>query len=366
VTWALVVGGGTAGHVVPALAVARELVSRGHDASDIRFVGSRRGMEARMVPEAGFEIDLLPGRGLNERKLNLSNLASAAALAGAGAKALSLVARHRPAVVFGVGGYASMAPSVAAGILRRPLVLHEQNARPGAANRLAARFASACAVSLPGTRLPKAVHTGNPLSTAFVGIVRSDETRAAARARLAIPEGATVLAAWGGSLGARSVNLAVKHMVENWDGQPGLFVHHVIGRRDFPTWQDPQTGVGIEYRSVEYEDSMADVMLAADFAVCRAGGSNVAELAATGLPALLVPLPIATEDHQTANARSLVDAGGALLVPDHELDGERLAAVAVPLLGDRSRLEAMSAAVSGLARPDAASRVADLVEKYAR
>jgi UDP-N-acetylglucosamine--N-acetylmuramyl-(pentapeptide) pyrophosphoryl-undecaprenol N-acetylglucosamine transferase len=366
VTWALVVGGGTAGHVVPALAVARELVSRGHDAADIRFVGSRRGMEARMVPEAGFEIDLLPGRGLNERKLNLSNLASAAALAGAGATALALVARHRPAVVFGVGGYASMAPSVAAGILRRPLVLHEQNARPGAANRLAARFASACAVSLPGTPLPKAVHTGNPLSTAFTGLVRSAETRAAARARLGISESAVVLAAWGGSLGSRRINLAVKHLVENWAGPAGVHIHHVIGRRDFPTWQDPQVVAGIEYRSVEYEDSMSDVMLAADLGVCRAGGNTVAELAAAGLPALLVPLPIATEDHQTANARSLVDAGGALLVSDDQLDGKRLADAVVPLLGDGGRLTEMSAAVSRLARPDAASRVADLVEKHAR
>lgn len=364
-TFALIAGGGTAGHVVPALAVARELVARGHEPAAIRFVGSRRGMEAAMVPEAGFEIDLLSGRGINERKVSLANAVSAVALAGASAQALGLVSRHRPRVVLSVGGYASLAPALAAGLLRRPLVLHEQNARPGAANRLVARFAAACAVSLEGTPLPRSVLTGNPVSRAFSQLYRSPEAVAAARRRLGLPAGRTVVAAWGGSLGSRRINTAVRDLVGRWSERSDVHVHHVIGRRDFPGWEDPAPAA-VGYTSVEYEDSMADLLLAADVGICRAGGMTVAELAAAGLPAVLVPLPIATEDHQTANARSLVEAGGAWLVPDPECDGARLDRLLTPVLDEPDRRAAMGEAVARLARPDAAARVADLLEAHAR
>jgi len=364
-SWALIAGGGTAGHVVPALAVAEELVSRGHPREEIRFIGSKRGMETTMVPEAGFPIDLLPGRGINERRFNLANLKAAAGLASAAAAGLVLVARHRPAVVLGVGGYASLAPSMAAGLLRRPLVLHEQNARPGASNRAAARFAKACAVSLPGTPLPNPVLTGNPTSSAFAGLRRDEASRTQARLRLGLPLDKLVVASWGGSLGSRRINEAVRSLAERWHHRTDVCFRQVIGRRDFAGWRDPQAGA-VGYASVEYERAMADLMLAADFGVCRAGGMTVAELAATGLPAILVPLPIATEDHQTANARALVDAGGALLVADPYLDVDRLDQMLGPMLVDPSRLKRMSAAMSSLACPHAAGQVADLMEAHAR
>lgn len=364
-TFALIAGGGTAGHVVPALAVARELVERGHDPATIRFAGSRRGMEAEMVPAAGFPIDLLPGRGINERKLSFSNLASAAALAAAAVSGLTLMARHRPSVVLSVGGYASLAPALAAGLLRRPLILHEQNARPGAANRMVARFAAASAVSLEGTPLPRPVLTGNPVASPFTGLRRNPESVASARKRLGIPAGRTVVAAWGGSLGSRRINEAVRDLAALWSDRADVHIQHVIGRRDHPNWEDPAAG-SLSYSSVEYEDSMADLMLAADIGVCRAGGMTVAELALAGLPAVLIPLPIATEDHQTANARSLVDAGGAFLVPDGECSASRLDALLRPLLDDPGSRNGMSTALAGLARPDAASRVADLLEEHAR
>jgi undecaprenyldiphospho-muramoylpentapeptide beta-N-acetylglucosaminyltransferase len=361
----LIAGGGTAGHVVPALAVAEELVSRGHPRDQIRFVGSRRGMEATMVPDAGFPIDLLPGRGINERRFNLSNLKAAAGLVGAAGAGLVLVARHRPAVVLGVGGYASLAPSMAAGLLRRPLVLHEQNARPGASNRAAARFAKACAVSLPNTPLPNPVLTGNPTSSSFTGLRRDEASRTQARRRLGLPSDKLVVASWGGSLGSRRINEAVRSLAQRWQHRADVCFRQVIGRRDFPGWQDPPAGA-VGYASEEYERAMAHLMLAADFGVCRAGGMTVAELAATGLPAIVVPLPIATEDHQTANARALVDAGAALLVPDSELSVDRLDQLLGPLLADPSRLGAMSVAMSSLARPHAAGQVADLMEAHAR
>ncbi|HUR49503.1 MAG TPA: UDP-N-acetylglucosamine--N-acetylmuramyl-(pentapeptide) pyrophosphoryl-undecaprenol N-acetylglucosamine transferase [Acidimicrobiales bacterium] len=363
-TWALIAGGGTAGHVVPALSVAQVLVQRGHPADSIHFVGSRRGMEARMVPAAGFGVTLLPGRGLNERKLNLENLRSAASLAAAAAGGLGVVARRRPAVVLSVGGYASLAPGLAAGLTRRPLVLHEQNAMPGAVNRITARFARASAVSLPGTPLPRPVLTGNPIGADFEKMDRSGAGRRAARERLGLPEGKKVLAAWGGSLGARRINLTIKALVEAWAGRDDLAVHHVIGRRDFGSWTAPKHGL-VDYRAVEYEPAMSDVMLAADVAVCRAGGMTVAELAVAGLPAILVPLPIATEDHQMANARALVDAGGALVIRDGELDESSLAGLLAPLLGDDDRRVRMADAAAAMARPDAAQQIAELMETHA-
>ena len=317
-----------------------------------------------MVPEAGFALTLLPGRGINERKLNLENLVSAGALAAAGGAGVAVVARKRPAVVLSVGGYASLAPGVGAGLLRRPLVLHEQNALPGAANRVTARFARACAVSLPGTPLPRPVLTGNPVSDEFVNLDRSESSRRAARERLGLPRDKKVVAAWGGSLGSRRINEAVKAVVETWADRHDLAVHHVIGRRDFGTWLDPDSG-RVDYRSVEYESAMPDVLLAADVGVCRAGGNTIAELAIAGLPAVLVPLPSAPEDHQMANARALVDAGGALVVRDGELDGPTLAGLLEPLLVDETRRARMAEAVESMARPDAAQQIAELMETHA-
>lgn len=363
-TWALIAGGGTAGHVMPALSVARALVDRGHSAASIHFVGSRRGMEATMVPEAGFGLTLLPGRGLNERKLNAENLRAAGALAAAGAAGMGVVAKRRPAVVLSVGGYAALAPALAAGFMRRPLVLHEQNAFPGAVNRIVARFARASAVSLPGTPLPRPVLTGNPVSRDFVQMDRSDAGRRAARERLGLPFDKTVLAAWGGSLGSRRINEAVRALVESWADRADLAVHHVIGRRDYGSWTLPDHGQ-VEYRAVEYESAMSDVMLAADLGVCRAGGMTVAELAIAGLPAVLVPLPIAAEDHQMANARALVDAGGALVIRDGELDGASLAGLLAPVLDDPDRRKRMADAAAAMARPDAARQIAELMETHA-
>ena len=364
-TWALIAGGGTAGHVMPALAVAKALVSRGHAAEEIHFVGSRRGMETDLVPAEGFGLTVLPGRGLNERKLTVANVVAAGALAGAGAAAMGVVARRRPSVVLCVGGYASLAPGIAAGILRRPLVLHEQNAVPSAANQVNSRFARACAVSLPGTPLRRPVLTGNPVSAEFASLERTPAAKRAARERLGLDPDKTVIAAWGGSLGSASINQAVRGLAQAWTDRDDLVVHHVVGRRDFPGWEAPPAG-RMTYRAVEYEDAMADLLVAADLGVSRAGGMTVAELAMAGLPAVLVPLPIAPGDTQSANARTLVDAGGALTVRDADLNAGSLMALLEPLLADPERRSRMSAAVATLGRPDAAQQVAELMETHAR
>ena len=367
-TWALIAGGGTAGHTLPGIAIGRALVGRGHPASAIHFVGSERGSEVRLVPEAGFTLTALPGRGI-QRKLTPDNIGAVVGLIRAFAKALGLIHRRRPSVVVALGGYASVACALAAVLYRIPVVVAEQNAVPGAANRVVARFARAAAVSFPGTDLPRAVVTGNPVRPEILAVDRSRD-RAAARDRLGLPEDRVVVLAFGGSLGARRINRAVTGLVERWADRTDVAVRHVVGERD---WDDPSARgeeqavtSGILYRPVRYEDDMPTALAAADVVLARAGATTVAELAVLGLPSVLVPLPIATADHQTANARGLVDLDAACLVPDAELDVDRLVAELDPLVTDGARREAMGVAALGLGRPDAADRVADLVVEDAR
>ena len=367
-TWALIVGGGTAGHTLPGIAIGRALVARGHDAASIHFVGSERGSEVRLVPDAGFTLTALPGRGI-QRRLTMANVGALVGLARAFGRALSLVRHRRPSVVVALGGYASVACALAAVLFRIPIVVAEQNAVPGAANRLVARFARAAAVSFPGTDLPRAVVTGNPVRPEILAVDRERDL-AAARARLDLPAERVVVLAFGGSLGARRINQAITGLVGRWVDRADLAVHHVVGERD---WDDPSARgeerdgtSGILYRPVRYEDDMPTTLAAADLVVARAGATTVAEIAVLGLPSVLVPLPIATADHQTANARSLVDLGAARLVPDAELDVDRLEQELGPLVTDAAARTAMGAAAEALGRPDAADRVADLVEAHAR
>ena len=373
-TWAIVAGGGTAGHVVPGLAVGRALVERGHPASSIHYVGSERGLEVDMVPQAGFGLTVLPGRGF-ARKISaqgmVDNAGAAWGLSRAVARAAALVRRRRPSVVVAVGGYAGVPCGLAAVATRVPLVVVEQNAVPGSANRLLGRFARACAVSFPGTDLPRSVVTGNPVRPEILGADRSPSGRDAARAALGIPDGRRVVAVTGGSLGALRINRAVLGAVERWADRTDLAVRHAVGARDWdlveagrPTLPADETG--LVYQPVRYEDRMELLLAAADVLVCRAGGNTVAEVAVVGVPAVLVPLPNAPGDHQTANARALADAGAAVLVPDGELDADRLVAEVETLLADDTRLAAMAAAAAAAGRRDAADRVAALVEEHAR
>lgn len=366
--WALVAGGGTAGHVLPAVAAAQALVARGRPAATIHFVGSSRGPEATLVPEAGHTITLLPGRGI-ARRLTPDNLGAVAGLLRAMARALVLTARRRPAVVLSVGGYASVPCAAAAVALRVPLVLHEQNAVPGLANRLAGRFARASAVSFEGTPLPRAVLTGNPVRAEVAAVDRSPAGRTAARLALGLASDAAVIAVFGGSLGARRINEATFGLVEAWNDRSGVAVCHAVGARDWAgvagRLPAPPAG-GLRYEPVEYEHRMPLLYAAADIVVGRAGGTTVAELAAAGVPAVLVPLPGAPNDHQTANAMALVRAGAAVVVPDGDLTAARLKDELEALLVDPGRLAAMGEAGRRIARPDAADRVADLVERHAR
>ena len=370
-TWAIIAGGGTAGHVLPGISIGSEIVRRGAPRQAVHFVGSARGVETRLVVEAGFTLTSLPGRGLQRRLAPSSvaaNAIAAAELAQAFVQALLLLQRRKPAVVVGLGGYASAACGVAASLLRVPLVITEQNAVPGLANRFLGRVAAGAATAFEATDLPRATWTGNPLRTEVLEVDR-EAGRPAARAALGVDDGRRLVAVFGGSLGARTINNAVTGALGLWGERRDLHVRHIAGHRDYGDLSGRVTADSeraLCYDLVAYEDDMAAVYAAADLVVGRAGATTVAELAATGVPAVLVPLPGAPGDHQTANARRLEAAGGAVLVDDEDLDAARLVAEVDALLEDPGRLESMSGAARSLARSDAARAVVDLMESCAR
>jgi len=356
--YALVTGGGTGGHVYPGLALAEALVARGHPRDSIVWVGNEGKLEAEAVPQAGFAVVLLPGRGL-QRRLTVENVGVARQTAQAFRKARRIVKHHRPAVVVGVGGYASLPCLVAARLQRIPTVVHEQNAAPGLANRIAVRLGARAAVSLPGTPLPDAVVTGNPVRASVVAVERRPSA------------GRPLVAVFGGSLGARRINEGAAGLYDLWRDRGDVAVRHVSGPAGFETATAALAGLRregdrLEWTLRRYEDDMPGLYAETSIAVCRAGATTVAELAAAGVPSVLVPLPGAPGDHQTRNAEALVAAGAAILVPDAECTGERLAAELEPLLADPARLEAMGAAARTLARPNAADDLAELVESTAR
>ena len=370
-TWALIAGGGTAGHVLPGISIGREIVRRGASHRIVHFVGSARGVETRLVPSSGFTLTTLPGRGL-QRRLAVSSVAAnvmaAIELSRAFVQALLVIRRRKPAVVVGLGGYASAACGVAAALMRVPLVITEQNAVPGLANRILSRLAAGAATAFEATDLPRATWTGNPVRTEVLEVDRS-AGRSAARAALGVDEGRRLVAVFGGSLGSRTINDAMAGALGVWRDRRDLHIRHIAGHRDYEDLSrrvSADSGRALHYDLVAYDDNMATVYGAADLVLSRAGATTVAELAAVGVPAVLVPLPNAPGDHQTANALRLQAAGGAVLVADGELDATRLVAEVDALLEDSDRLESMAGAARSLARPDAARAVVDLLESCAR
>ena len=365
----VIAGGGTAGHVVPGLAIAAELRDRGIPSEEILYVGSARGIETRLVPEAGFPLTVLPGRGI-QRRLTLANVGAVVGLLRAVVQGIWLVVRLRPAVVVGLGGYASVPCVLGAIVARVPIVVAEQNAVPGAANRLAGRFARACAVSFPGTDLPNATWTGNPIRDEIRVLSGSPEApRRAARELFGVHDDQVFLVVFGGSLGARKINRSFADGVRRWSSRQDLVIRHVTGTRDFPELADQPSvadDAPLTYQLVAYEDDMPSVFAAADLILCRSGASSVAEIAVAGVPSVLVPLPGAPGDHQTANARALVEAGAAVLLPDADVTADRVVDELGALIDDPQRRAAMRKAAASVARPDAVEAVVDVVVAHAK
>ena len=370
----LIAGGGTAGHLVPGLAVAAALTERGWPATDIYFVGSARGMDSDMVPSAGYRLTTLGGRGLNARRLNGSNAIAAVTLAWATLRGVALVGRRRPAAVLSLGGYAALPAAVGAVLWRVPLIIAEQNAVTSGTNRLLRRFAKAAAVPVEGTGLRREVVTGNPVRPEVVSAARN---AADARAQLGWPPAATIIVAFGGSLGSGRINAAVWGALDELLRRDGVLMYHVVGKRDWeqrpsaPPVRDTDAAVRDWYHAVPFDEHLPLALAAADLVICRAGASTIAELSVLGTRAVLVPLPAATKNHQHHNASSLVDAGLAQIVPDVEFDASRLLAeidMAAKLGGDTPSDDTSSTndvpSKPTFGRPDSARRVADLIIEH--
>ena len=351
-----IAAGGTAGHVVPALAVADALRDRG---AQVEFLGGERA-EAELVPSAGYPFHSLRVAGLDRR--NPLKAARALLWAGRAAGRARRILRAIGAdVVLGGGGYVAAPAGLAARSLRLPLVLTEADSHLGIANRLLAPFAARIflAFDLPDRTGAKWVVTGRPIPA---GVGSAD--RAAARARFGIDDERACLLVFGGSLGARRLNEAA---IEAFGSAAPCWVLHACGRRDHAELAHRLERLGRpeHYKLHPLITPFADAYAAADLAIARAGGS-VFELLAAGLPAVLVPYPHATADHQTKNARWTERGGAAVVVLDGELDGPRLAREVAALLGAPDRLRAMERAALELARPDAADQVAHEILMLAR
>ena len=351
----LIAGGGTGGHVIPALAIARELKSR-YDAA-VLFVGTARGIENRLVPKAGFGLMLIKVGALKNVSL-LTRLRTMAGLPWAIVEARKIIRVFAPDVVVGVGGYAS-GPAMAAAVLAKiPTLAFEPNLVPGFANRMVGHRVTAAAVHFEETK--KFFYNAQ-----VVGVPVRPEFFESSKAPSGAPAQATLLI-FGGSQGAHAINQAMTGAAAEVLRQiPGLRIIHQTGERDYNDVQAAYASSGIGAEVSAFIDDMPAAFARADMLVCRSGASTVAEVTAAGKPAIFVPFPQAADDHQRRNAEAIVAGGAAMMIPQAELTPERLAHTLVELLADRPRLEQMSQRARALSHVDAAGRMARMVAELA-
>ncbi len=346
----VIAGGGTGGHVTPALALGEIIAERGEP---VLFIGSEQGLEARLVPEAGFELLALPSQQVMGRRLigRIKGLLGTLRQVG---RARSALRAHRADIVISVGGFAAMPAALAALTTGCPLALVEPNAIPGRANRLTARFAGRIFVGFASTAKHLSArntvsHFGIPLRAGLVRAFDQGEPRKA-------PHSPLRLLIFGGSQGARQINEAMIELAPQFSGQP-IEIFHQAGEADRARVQAAYTDARIEAQVVDFESAMPARYRWADLALCRAGALTVAELALAGLPALLVPYPFAADDHQAANADALSESGAAIRLNSRPLDAQALAAQLLALVRDPSSLTPMSKAARAVAQPEAARRI---------
>ena len=359
----VITGGGTGGHLFPALAVHEALMARCPGAAAL-FVGAATGVEATILPRRGYAF-----RGLAASQVSGAGLAgrgrAALRLPGTVLQAARLLREFRPQAVFGVGGYASVSTVLAARLTGIPSVIHEQNAFPGLANRALGRLASRVAVSFEGTTrffpAGRVTVTGSPVRAE----IRAGDA-GVARERLGLAAGTFTALIFGGSQGAHRLNLAVRELLPELAGErDGFQFVHATGARDLAEVRQSYAKAGIRARVEPFFEEMAVAYQAADFVICRAGAGTVFELAAVGKPALLVPFPYAANDHQRLNAEAAVKIGAAWILLDQHCDGRRLAASLRAAQEKPAQLLEMGGRALALARPDAADRILDLLDRVA-
>ena len=347
----LVMAGGTGGHVYPALAVARALQKK---SQDVVWLGTLRGLESRVVPAAGIDIEWISIKGLR-RKGVVAFVIAPLQMAWALLQALAVIFRRRPAAVLGMGGFVSGPGGVAAWLTRRPLVIHEQNAAAGLTNRLLARLARVVLQAFPGSfnSLANVETVGNPVREDIAAVPEPG-------ARYPGREGPLRLLVLGGSQGALSLNKTVPAALALLPGNARPLVRHQCGERTIDAARDAYDATGVEVELLPFIEDMAAAYAWADLVVCRAGALTVAELCAVGLPAVFIPYPSAVDDHQTANARPMVDADAAAIMQECDLTDQSLAELLTNWLCDRSELQSRAARARALSRPDALQRISSI------
>ena len=344
----LVMAGGTGGHVYPALAVANALQQQ---SQNIVWLGTRRGIEAKVIPAAGIDIEWISIHGLRGKGI-LTLLLAPFRLCLALLQSISVMVRHRPAAVLGMGGFVSGPGGLAAWLTRRPLVIHEQNAVAGLTNRLLARLARVVLQAFPGS-FPAGIEAetvGNPVRAEIAAI---DEPAQRFEKR----SGAIRLLVLGGSQGALALNRVVPEALKLLPENRRPVVRHQAGQHTLQTALDGYEGSGIDADVTPYIEHMAEAYAWADLVVCRAGALTVAEIAAAGLAAVFVPFPAAVDDHQTKNSRPMQDAGAADLLQERDLSAETLARLLTGLTESREALQQRAIRSRTLAQPQALARI---------
>lgn len=361
----IVTGGGTGGHVYPALAIARGLQQVKHDVQ-ILFVGTNRGLEADVIPRAGFPLVTITVQGLERRQIWKNIIVPVKISRGLG-QALMQVRRFRPEIVIGTGGYVSGPVCLAAALQGVPVVLHEQNAFPGLTNRLLAVMARKVCLTFPEAarhffRSNHLVTTGLPVRPE---ILRAD--RQACRQQLGLQADQKLVVIIGGSQGAQSINQAMLPIYDKLSRRHDVKFFHIAGRRDYGDYLKKAQELGIDLAICgnitikPYVYDMEHVLAAADFVIGRAGASLLAEILARGLPSILIPYPHATANHQEYNARAVSGKGAAILIFDKQLKGGQLYQAVLQLLNDSKQLATMAAAATRMGRPDALESITRII-----
>jgi UDP-N-acetylglucosamine--N-acetylmuramyl-(pentapeptide) pyrophosphoryl-undecaprenol N-acetylglucosamine transferase len=350
-------GGGTAGHIEPALALA-DALRRQDPSTGITALGTERGLETKLVPERGYQLELIPAVPL-PRKPTPALLTVPGRLRGTIRKAQDIIERNRADAVVGFGGYVALPAYFAAKRAGVPIIVHEANARPGLANKIGSRYTDFVAVSTPDSKLRGARYIGIPLRRAIATLDRA-VMRPQARELFGLEQFRPTLLVSGGSQGARRLNEVVQSVVPQLQ-QAGVQVLHAVGpKNELPQVQDVP---GLPpYRPMPYVERMDLAYAAADMMLCRAGAMTVAELSAVGLPAAYVPLPVGNGE-QRLNAQPVVKAGGGLLIDDAELTGDWLLRELLPVLTDPSRLQSMSVAAAEFGRPESDELLVQMVNE---
>ena len=357
----IVSGGGTGGHIYPGLTIAREILAI--EDAEILFVGTARGMESRIVPAEGFRFASLPAAGI-QRKLTLSNVKSLGKAALGMWKAKEILRAFRPDVVIGTGGYVCGPILMAAALSHIPTMIQEQNVIPGITNKILSRVVNRVALGYEEAknRFPhpeKCAYTGNPVRRDVLTAKREE-----CREKLGISSDTFMVLVAGGSRGARSINTAMLGVHRYFRDAEKLCLWHVTGTDGFDTIKEAlgdvsDTGAwGKASRIVSYQHDMPTALAAADLVIYRAGAVGLAELAARGLPSVLIPFPYAAEDHQTYNARAFAARGAAEMIADKELTDEKLIRIIEKLQNDRDTLQAMAEAALRLGKPQAGEEIA--------